>query len=158
VTPGQDGPRPNPNATPAPPSIGGLQLGTTGRISIVTDNDNTDPFLRRAGKEEFHDANQGQQQQTAIAVPVDLIRAAGEANEAVVWPTIDKACAKRGPCTVWHKNGRWYRAPLAEIAAETGLAAHQVRYSIQVLQARGPIESTWLDASQTTTRLNHTKF
>ncbi len=102
-------------------------------------------------------SNQDPQQQITIPVPPDLIRAVGGATHAVVWSMINAACAKRGPRTVWHKNGRWYRAPLTVLAAETGLAAHQVRYSIQVLEARGFIESTQLDVPRTTTPFNRTK-
>ncbi len=102
-------------------------------------------------------SNQVPQQQVPIALSPALIRAVGGANHAVVWSTINTACAKRGPRTVWHKNGRWYRASLTVLAAETGLVAHQVRYSIQVLEARGFIESTWLDAPRMTTSFSRTR-
>jgi len=101
-------------------------------------------------------SNQVPQQQITIPLSPGLIRALGGATHAVVWSTIHTACAKRGPRTVWHKNGRWYRAPLTVLAAETGLAPHRVRYSIQVLEAGGFIESTWLDVPRTTTGISRT--
>lgn len=75
-----------------------------------------------------------------IMVRAQLVQHLGGTNRAMLWTRIDWRCAEAGPNRVEDPAGRWYRAGIRQLAAETGITDKAVRTALDYLVSTGELE------------------
>lgn len=77
-----------------------------------------------------------------MLVRPDVVRRVGNGNAALVYARIEFRCAQAGLDRIEDETGRWWRASIPTVSAETGLTVKMARTALDNLAKLGEIE-TW---------------